>query len=81
MVNEDRTKVMSDEENLSDSLDPLSSNFDPLAALYSNDVPLPVPDAPTYDNIGKYEQAASGVVNKPKPKKVSLRLVKTFKNL
>lgn len=47
-------------------LDPLSKNFDPLAALYSNAVELPDPDAPVLDNISKFEVLSTGVEVKPK---------------
>jgi hypothetical protein len=40
-------------EDLED-LDLMSAKFDPLKALYSKNVRLPIPKAPVLDNIHKY---------------------------
>ncbi|XP_046420205.1 U7 snRNA-associated Sm-like protein LSm11 [Neodiprion fabricii] len=43
-----------------DSLDALSDKFEPLKALYSPKLRLPVPGAKVYDNLGSYESNARG---------------------
>ena len=50
---------MADDNNSSsdESLDLSSDKFDPLKALYSSKVSVPVPTAPRYDNLSKYETA------------------------
>lgn len=39
------------------SLDITSEHFDPLKALYADNVPIPYKKAKVYDNISKYESA------------------------
>ena len=39
------------------ALDLMSPKFDPLKALYSKNVRLPIPKAPVLDNIHKYRSA------------------------
>lgn len=52
----------SDEE--AEALDLMSPKFDPLKALYSKNVRLPIPNAPVLDNIHKYRSA----LNRPAKK-------------
>lgn len=53
--------------NLPPELDIRSELFDPLKALYSNDIYIPVKNARIYDNIGKYESE----MNRPKDDKTN----------
>lgn len=58
---------MADPEDSSsgDSTDVYSEKFDPLKALYSDKARIPVPEAPVFDNISKFESAVlKGVVIK-----------------
>lgn len=41
-----------------ESLDLTSKKFNPLKALYSKKVKVPVPDAPTFDNLAKYDSTS-----------------------
>uniref|UniRef100_A0A0A9Y1T6 U7 snRNA-associated Sm-like protein LSm11 n=1 Tax=Lygus hesperus TaxID=30085 RepID=A0A0A9Y1T6_LYGHE len=43
-----------------EKLDPTSSNFDPLKALYTSKSVLSDPKAPVYDNLSKYESVMAG---------------------
>lgn len=53
------------------ALDFYSDKFDPLKALMSDKVVVPVPDAPVFDNISKYDSYTKGLkatVAKKQPK-------------
>ncbi|XP_014286553.1 U7 snRNA-associated Sm-like protein LSm11 [Halyomorpha halys] len=52
---------MGDKEEKDEKLNPLSSNFDPLSALYAQDIPIPNQDAPVYDNVAKFELTSTGL--------------------
>ncbi|XP_015126944.1 U7 snRNA-associated Sm-like protein LSm11 [Diachasma alloeum] len=59
-----------DAESSSDeSIDLTAQNFDPLKALYSPKTVIPVPGAPTYDNLTKWESAFKGISVKKSVKK------------
>ncbi|CAH1401715.1 unnamed protein product [Nezara viridula] len=60
---------MGDKEEKDEKLNPLSSGFDPLSALYAQDIPIPNQDAPVYDNIAKFEHTSAGVSIKQIKKK------------
>jgi len=49
--------MASDSEDELGALDLQTSKFDPLKALYSKSVRLPIPKAPILDNIHKYRSA------------------------
>lgn len=55
------------EHNKSDSstsdseINPCSSNFDPVKALYSSKTVVPIQNAPMYDNLVQFENVQSGV--------------------
>ncbi|XP_043274659.1 U7 snRNA-associated Sm-like protein LSm11 [Venturia canescens] len=53
---------MADEGNSSsdESLDLSSKKFDPVKALYSQKLVIPMPSAPVYDNLSKYESVLTG---------------------
>lgn len=57
----------SEEDN---TLDPMSSTFNPLVALYSEQAKVPCVSAPTLDNITKFVQDNSGTVSIIQPKEV-----------
>ncbi|XP_014211024.1 U7 snRNA-associated Sm-like protein LSm11 [Copidosoma floridanum] len=54
----------------SDSTDVLSDKFDSLKALYSSKLRVPVPDAPLFDNINKFESVVLKGI-KPSDKQAS----------
>jgi hypothetical protein len=56
-------------EYVDESLDFTSPKFDPLKALYSKNVRLPVPNAPVLDNIHKYRSSLN-----PREKKKSAKV-------
>lgn len=66
---------MSDKD---DKLNPLSENFDPLAALYSDSLDLPDPDAPLLDNVSRFEQTSHGVDVKTVKQRKVLRIFNNF---
>ena len=47
-------------EDVPPDLDVMSPNFDPLKALYSSTVVLPVPSATCFNNLGEYESFTTG---------------------
>jgi hypothetical protein len=49
--------MASESEDDLEALDLMSPKFDPLKALYSKNVRLPIPQAPVLDNIKKYRSA------------------------
>jgi hypothetical protein len=50
------SNMAEEEDNTSgDSIDAFSDKFDSLKALYSEKVNVPVPDAPVFDNVSKFE--------------------------
>lgn len=51
-----------EDSSSNDSVDVTSEKFDPVKALYSQKLIIPVPNAPTYDNIVKYEAHQKGIV-------------------
>ena len=51
------SNMASDSEVELEALDLMSPKFDPLKALYSKNVRLPIPNAPVLDNIHKYRSA------------------------
>ncbi|KAF6204761.1 hypothetical protein GE061_018923 [Apolygus lucorum] len=53
-----------EEKKRQEKLDPASSNFDPLRALYTSTSVLLDPKAPVYDNLGKYESVMAGTATK-----------------
>ncbi|XP_011311626.1 U7 snRNA-associated Sm-like protein LSm11 [Fopius arisanus] len=59
-----------DAESSSDeSLDLTNQDFDALRALYSRKTIIPVPGAPTYDNLTKWESIFKGITAKKNAKK------------
>ncbi|KAJ8667491.1 hypothetical protein QAD02_009154 [Eretmocerus hayati] len=61
-----------DDSSSGDSTDIYSEKFDPLKALYSDQVCVPVPDAPVFDNLSKFESVVlKGVEVKPSTGKKS----------
>jgi hypothetical protein len=60
-------------EDEEESLDFTSPNFDPLKALYSKNVRLPIPNAPVLDNIHKYRSSLNPR-EKKRSEKVCCRL-------
>lgn len=67
---------MAEEENSSsdESIDPTSEKFDPIRALYSSRLLVPVPDAPTYDNLSKYENVLKGITSSKSKVRTSTEL-------
>lgn len=66
MADENRPSVSSGVKTVETSvydpeLDFFSDKFDPLKALMTPGVKVPVPEAGTYDNVSKYESAVHGV--------------------
>ncbi|XP_024083491.1 U7 snRNA-associated Sm-like protein LSm11 isoform X2 [Cimex lectularius] len=61
----DDQKDQHDQRDRQEELNPFSVRFDPLAALYSRNVTIPVVNAPTLDNISKFVAGTSGVQIKP----------------
>ncbi|XP_034951027.1 U7 snRNA-associated Sm-like protein LSm11 [Chelonus insularis] len=59
---------MEDAESSSsdESLDVTNTSFDPLKFLYSEKTKIPVPSAPIYDNVSKFETKLKGIVTKPR---------------
>lgn len=55
-------------------LDFTSSDFDPLEALTSPDVQVPVPDAPVYDNLGQIVASVTRAKAKQTGHEVALSL-------
>jgi len=51
--------MASDSEDELGALDLMSPKFDPLKALYSKNVRLPIPKAPMLDNIHKYHSTVN----------------------
>jgi hypothetical protein len=64
---------MGDTSEEEGDLDFTSPKFDPLKALYSENVRLPTPDAPVLDNIHKYRSSLNPHVKK-RSEKVCCRL-------
>lgn len=54
-VESDRTNT--EEETVDSALDVTSEFFDPLKALYSKSIHIPVKNAKLYDNVSKFESA------------------------
>lgn len=58
-VNSDKSKTMSDSKASENEIDPTvdiaSEHFDPLKALYSENVRIPYKNAKVYDNVSQYE--------------------------
>lgn len=60
--------MASEGEDESAAVDLMSPKFDPLKALYSRNVRLPIPKAPVLDNIHKYRSALNRPAKKQSPK-------------
>jgi len=58
-----------DNEDDLEELDLMSPKFDPLKALYTKNVRLPIPKAPILDNLHKYSSALNRRAKK-QPEKV-----------
>lgn len=53
-------------EDYDPTLDFYSEQFDPLKALHTANIKIPVPDSHVYDNIAKYESVQRGVSTEQK---------------
>ena len=62
------SNMASESEDELGALDFMSPKFDPLKALYSKNVRLPIPKAPVLDNIHKYRSALNRRANKQSAK-------------
>lgn len=68
---------MSSSSSCNDGLDVLSESFDPIRALYSDNVKMPCSNAQPLDNISKFELTATGevTIKRDKPKVIIWRFV------
>ncbi|KAA8578889.1 U7 snRNA-associated Sm-like protein LSm11 [Etheostoma spectabile] len=64
-----------------DKIDVCSENFDPLLALYSPTVQLPVPNVKSFNNVAAYESFLKGGRGRAKPENVEKRRLKAMKGL
>ncbi|KAM9377094.1 U7 snRNA-associated Sm-like protein LSm11 [Pholidichthys leucotaenia] len=62
-----------------DKLDVCSAQFDPLLALYSPAVRLPVPNIRAFNNVAEYESFLKGGRGRAKPENVEKRRLKALK--
>jgi hypothetical protein len=60
--------MATESEEEAEVLDFMSPKFDPLKALYSKNVRLPIPNAPILDNIHKYRSALNRPAKTQSPK-------------
>ncbi|XP_028271542.1 U7 snRNA-associated Sm-like protein LSm11 [Parambassis ranga] len=64
-----------------DSTDVCSDKFDPLVALYSPNVRLPVPNIKCFNNVAEYESFLKGGRGRAKPENVEKRRLKAMKGV
>lgn len=63
------------------TLDITSEHFDPLKALYSDEMIIPYKNAKVYDNISKYESAVRSKATKKTDNQVATTSTKSTSNL
>ncbi|KAF1384235.1 hypothetical protein PFLUV_G00116240 [Perca fluviatilis] len=62
-----------------DKIDVCSDHFDPLLALYSPTVRIPVPNVKSFNNVAEYESFLKGGRGRAKPENVEKRRLKAMK--
>ncbi|XP_039871448.1 U7 snRNA-associated Sm-like protein LSm11 isoform X1 [Simochromis diagramma] len=69
------------EDDGADKLDVCSDKFDPLLALYSPTVQLPIPNIKCFNNVAEYESFLKGGRGRAKPENVEKRQRKAMKGV
>jgi len=68
----------SDSDKNSENVSVFSTNFDALSALYSENIILPWREAPTLDNIAKYESLAAKSTGDRSVDEVNMSILSLF---